>query len=177
MSRIGKKPVLLTGATVVVNGRSVQISGPKGKLEMQLPSGVTMEADKDQMQLGADVATAEGRRFLGLARSLIQGMVTGVTLGYKKNLEIQGVGFRGTLSGTKLNLSLGFSHPVIFEVPAGIKLTMPDQTHISIEGSDKQLVGEVAACIRRFHPPDSYKGKGVRYAGEQVTLKEGKTVG
>lgn len=178
MSRIGKKPVQLTGgATVTVTGRAVAVSGPKGKLQMELPQGVTLAVEKDVAQLAADTATAEGRRFMGLARSLLQGMVTGVSAGYKKDLEIQGVGFRGTIQGQKLTLSLGFSHPVVYEIPQGIAVKMPDQTHISIEGADKQLVGEVAARIRKFHPPDSYKGKGVRYAGEQITLKEGKTVG
>jgi len=114
---------------------------------------------------------------LGLARSLIQGMMIGVTAGYRKDLSIEGVGFRGQLSGQKLTLSLGFSHPIVFMVPEGIKITMPDNTKIVVEGIDKQKVGETAAQLRRFHPPDAYKGKGVRYLGEQVTLKEGKTVG
>ena len=178
MSRIGKKPIKLEGgAAVTLAGRTVTVSGTKGKLTLELPPGINLDVKDGSACLGMEGEEKQTKMYLGLARSLIQGMVIGVTAGYKKDLEIQGVGFRGTLQGTKLTLSLGFSHPVIFEVPAGIKLTMPDQTHISIEGTDKQLVGETAARIRRFHPPDSYKGKGVRHAGEQVTLKEGKTVG
>jgi large subunit ribosomal protein L6 len=114
----------------------------------------------------------------GMVRSLLQNMVTGVTTGYRRDLEFQGVGFRGQMKGAQnLSLSLGFSGPVEYEVPAGVKVTMPDPTHIVVEGADKQLVGEVAAELRAFRPPDAYQGKGLRYVGERVTLKEGKTVG
>ncbi|MFA4944725.1 MAG: 50S ribosomal protein L6 [Lentisphaeria bacterium] len=178
MSRIGKKPVQFTGgAKVTMTGRKLQAAGPKGSLDYELPPKVEAVLEASQVRLTADLTDPAGRRYLGLARSLLQGMVTGVSEGYKKQLEIQGVGFRGQIQGQKLTLSLGFSHPVIFEIPAGIKVTMSDPTHITVEGVDKQMVGEVAARIRKFHPPDSYKGKGVRYVGEQVTLKEGKTVG
>ncbi len=178
MSRIGKKPIKFEGgASASVSGRTVTVSGAKGKLTMELPPGISLEVKDGVGQLSMAGEEKQTKMHLGLARSLIQGMVVGVTAGYKKDLEIQGVGFRGTLQGQKLTLSLGFSHPVIFEVPAGVKVTMPDQTHISVEGMDKQLVGETAARIRRFRPPDAYKGKGVRFVGEQVTLKEGKTVG
>jgi len=178
MSRIGKKPVKLEGgASATLQGRKVTIAGPKGQLGYELPEGITLAQDTGQLALSAADASRQGKMFLGLARSLLQGMVVGVTAGYKKELQIEGVGFRGSIAGQKLNLSLGYSHPVIFDIPAGIKITMPDQTKIIIEGIDKQLVGEVAASIRRTHKPDAYKGKGVRYAGEQITLKEGKTVG
>ena len=178
MSRIGKKPVKLEGgAAVAISGRQVTVSGPKGQMAFTLPERIDIQADAQQFSVSTVGTDRQSSMYLGLARSLLQGMVTGVTAGYRKALEIQGVGFRGQLAGQKLTLSLGFSHPVIFEVPAGVKLTMPDVTHIIIEGIDKQLVGETAARIRRFRPPDSYKGKGVRYAGEKITLKEGKTVG
>lgn len=178
MSRIGKKPVKLgKGVTVSAEAGRLTVAGPKGKLELALPAGVTCAQQGDEVVLAADLDSESGSRLLGLARSLLQGMVTGVTSGYRKDLQIEGVGFRGQLAGQKLTLSLGFSHPVVYEVPAGIKLTMPEPTKITIEGLDKHLVGEVAATIRRFRPPDAYKGKGVRYVGEQVTLKEGKTVG
>lgn len=178
MSRIGKKPVKLEGGvSATLNGRKVTIAGPKGKLDYELPAGIALAQETGQVTLSAGDDSRQGKMFLGLARSLLQGMVVGVTAGYKKELQIEGVGFRGTVAGQKLNLSLGYSHPVIFDIPAGIKITMPDQTKITIEGIDKQLVGEVAASIRRTHKPDAYKGKGVRYAGELITLKEGKTVG
>lgn len=178
MSRIGKKPITIEGgATVTADGRAVTVSGPKGNLSYALPTGVSLAQDKGQVVLSADTTSAQGRMFLGLARSLLQGMLKGVTAGYRKELTIEGVGYRGQIAGQKLTLSLGFSHPVIFQAPAGLKLTMPEQTRIVIEGIDKHMVGEAAAQIRRFRPPDAYKGKGVRYAGEKVTLKEGKTVG
>jgi len=178
MSRIGKKPVKLeSGVSATLNGRQVTVTGPKGKLNYALPEGIAIAQEAGQLTLTAGDDSRQGKMFLGLARSLLQGMVVGVTAGYKKELQIEGVGFRGNVAGQKLNLSLGYSHPVIFDIPAGIKITMPDQTKITIEGIDKQLVGEVAASIRRTHKPDAYKGKGVRYAGELITLKEGKTVG
>ena len=178
MSRIGKKPVKLDkGVTVNVSGQKVTVSGPKGKLDYDLPAGVALEQKEGQLALSADVSTPQGRMVMGLARSLLQGMVTGVTAGYRKDLQIEGVGYRGSVAGQKVTLSLGFSHPVVYEAPAGVKVTMPDQTKIVIEGISKQQVGEAAATLRRFHPPDAYKGKGVRYTGEQITLKEGKTVG
>lgn len=178
MSRIGKKPVKLeSGVSATLTGRQVTVTGPKGKLDYELPAGIALAQETGQLTLSAGDDSRQGKMFLGLARSLLQGMVVGVTAGYKKELQIEGVGFRGNVAGQKLNLSLGYSHPVIFDIPAGIKITMPDQTKITIEGIDKQLVGEVAASIRRTHKPDAYKGKGVRYAGELITLKEGKTVG
>ena len=179
MSRIGKKPVKMEGgASVTLSGQTVTVSGPKGKLNYILPEGVALNQETaGQVALSSAAETRQARMFLGLARSLIQGMVIGVTTGYRKELSIEGVGFRGQISGKKLTLSLGYSHPIVFEIPDGLKVTMPDNTKIIIEGIDKQMVGEAAARIRRFHPPDAYKGKGVRYTGEQVTLKEGKTVG
>ena len=178
MSRIGKKPIKIeSAATVTAEGGTVTVSGPKGTLNYALPRGVSLAQEKGQVLLSADTTSAEGRMFLGLARSLLQGMMTGVTAGYRKELTIEGVGFRGQIAGQKLTLSLGFSHPVVYQAPAGLKITMPEQTRIVIEGTDKHLVGEAAAQIRRFRPPDAYKCKCVRYAGEIVTLKEGKTVG
>lgn len=178
MSRIGKKPVKLDkGVTVTVSGQNVQVSGPKGKLDYVLPAGVALAQKDGTVVLSTESVTREASMLLGLARSLLQGMVTGVVTGYRKDLQIEGVGFRGSVAGQKITLSLGFSHPVVYEVPAGVKVTMPDQTKIVVEGISKQLVGETAATLRRFHPPDAYKGKGVRYVGEQISLKEGKTVG
>lgn len=178
MSRIGKKPVKLEGgATVTLNGQIVTVAGPKGKLDYTLPPGISLKQENGQVTVSSESETRQASMFLGLARSLIQGMVVGVTAGYKKQLTIEGVGFRGQVSGQKLTMSLGFSHPIVYMIPEGLKITMPDNIKITVEGIDKQQVGEAAAQLRRFHPPDAYKGKGVRYLGEVVTLKEGKTVG
>jgi len=177
MSRIGKKAIPLSGATVAVKDACVTVTGPKGTLEYDLPEAVGVEVGEAEANVTAADESRHSRAKQGLARSLINGMVTGVTVGFKKALEIQGVGYRGQCNNNRLSLSLGYSHPVEFHAPEGLTLSMPSPTSIVIEGIDKQLVGQAAATIRGFRPPDNYKGKGIRYVGERVTIKEGKTVG
>lgn len=178
MSRIGNKPVTLPDKVKVSLSadRSVQVEGPKGKLSWQLPKGITGKVEGTTLQLERQSENRQVRALHGLSRALLNNMVTGVSTGFTRNLEIQGVGFKAAVQGDKLNLALGFSHPVIFEIPKDIKITVTDNTKLSIEGIDRQLVGQVAANIRAYYPPEPYKGKGVRYSDEQVRRKEGKTV-
>lgn len=178
MSRIGNKPVTLPDKVKVSLSadRSVQVEGPKGKLSWQLPEGITGKVEGTTLQLERQSENRQVRALHGLSRALLNNMVTGVSTGFTRNLEIQGVGFKAAVQGDKLNLALGFSHPVIFEIPKDIKITVTDNTKLSIEGIDRQLVGQVAANIRAYYPPEPYKGKGVRYSDEQVRRKEGKTV-
>jgi len=178
MSRIGNKPVTLP-AKVKVNlaaDRSVQVEGPKGKLSWQLPEGIEGKVEGETFKLERKSETRQVRALHGLSRALLNNMVTGVSTGFTRNLEIQGVGFKAAVQGQKLNLSLGFSHPVVFDIPKDIKITVNENTKLVIEGIDRQLVGQVAANIRAYYPPEPYKGKGVRYSDEQVRRKEGKTV-
>ena len=178
MSRLGKRPIDLpekVKLTVTPAGH-LTVEGPKGKLEWTLPAGVTVEVDNHSVNVKRPDDSRRSKAMHGLARSLVSNMVTGVATGFKRDLEIQGVGFRAAVQGSILNLSLGFSHPIHFEIPAEVKITVTDNTKLSVEGIDKQLVGQVAANIRGYYPPEPYKGKGVRYAGEQVRRKEGKTV-
>lgn len=178
MSRIGKKPIPLppkVKVEVSASGR-VAVEGPKGRLEWSLPQGVQVHVENNSVALTATSATRPTRALHGLSRALLANMVTGVANGFRKELEIQGVGFKAAVQGQKLNLSLGKSHPILFDIPKDIKITVTDNTRITIEGVDKQRVGQVAADIRAFYPPEPYKGKGIRYAGEQVRRKEGKTV-
>lgn len=178
MSRIGRKPVrLIDGAKAAVDGRKITVEGPKGTLEFEAPEKILVRQEDDQVIVEALEETAHLRACQGMVRSIVQNMVTGVTTGFRRELEIQGVGYRGKCQGQKLVLNLGLSHPVEFVVPDSLQISMPSATQIVIEGADKQMVGQAAATIRGFRPPDSYKGKGIRYAGEQITLKEGKTVG
>jgi len=179
MSRLGKQPINLTDKVKVEEKKGdVSVTGPKGTLTFTLPACVSLGQEENMIKLSCEGFEKDpGRRALyGLARSLLQNMVTGVTEGFRRELEIQGVGYRGQSSGRKLSLNLGFSHPVEYEAPEGVEISMPQNTRIIVDGIDKQLVGQVAATIRGFRPPDSYKGKGIRYAGEQISLKEGKTV-
>jgi large subunit ribosomal protein L6 len=157
----------------------VTISGPKGELKYTLPECVKLKQEDNELRVVCKTyeTDAAARALFGTARSRLNSMVIGVTDGFRKELQIQGVGYRGNCQGQKLVLSLGFSHPVEFTAPANISLSMPDNTRIVVEGIDKQLVGQCAATIRRFRPPDAYKGKGIRYFGEHISLKEGKTVG
>ena len=177
MSRIGKVPVPIPDKVKVnITGETVLVEGPKGKVTKTFaPVVKIVVADKK-----VTVAPAEESRFAwamyGTARSVIAGMVKGVTDGYTKELEIQGVGFKANLKGKQLDLALGYSHPILFDIPEGIKITVTDQTKLKIEGADKQLVGAVTANIRAYYPPEPYKGKGVRIVGERVRRKEGKTV-
>ncbi len=175
MSRTGKKPVApVSGVTVTINGRTVSAKGPKGELSLQLMDNVSVEQGNDGLVVGPANDSRDARAAWGTTRALIQNMVTGVSAGFEKKLAIQGVGYRAALQGKDVKLSLGFSHEVIYEAPKGITLAVPAPTEIVVSGIDKQQVGQVAAEIRGWRPPEPYKGKGVRYAGEQVFRKEGK---
>ena len=155
---------------------AVSAEGPKGKLNWKLPRGITASVQDNRVSLMREAETRNVKALHGLSRSLVHNMVQGVSQGFSKQLEIEGVGFKAAVQGSTLNLNLGFSHPIPFQIPQGIKITVTDATKINIEGVDKKLVGQVAADIRGFYPPEPYKGKGVRYAGEQIRRKEGKTV-
>ena len=173
MSRVAKQPISLPkGVEFNVAGDAISVKGPKGTLSVHHLPGVTISVDNGV----ATINLAEGTddKFGGTARALLANMVQGVSSGYERKLELVGVGYRASMAGKALNLSLGFSHPVIFDAPEGISIETPTQTEILIKGTDKQVVGQVAAKIRGFRPPEPYKGKGVRYAGEKITLKEAK---
>lgn len=178
MSRIGKKPVLLpSGVKVSVDESGlVSVVGPKGTLSWRLPKGVAARVEDRVVNLLRENESRDARAKHGLSRALIANMAKGVSDGFVKDLEIQGVGFKAAVKGKSLDLSLGFSHPVLFEIPDGVKVTVTDNTKVRVEGVDRQLVGQVAADIRSYYPPEPYKGKGVRYVGEKVNRKEGKTV-
>jgi large subunit ribosomal protein L6 len=152
------------------------VEGPKGKLEWILPDSIKLRVEGKQALLDRDTETRAVKALHGLSRSLVFNMVVGVSQGFQKSLEIHGVGFRAQVQGKNLNLSIGFSHPIVFPIPDGIKITVQENTKLLIEGIDKQVVGQVAADIRSYYPPEPYKGKGIRYAGEQILRKEGKTV-
>ncbi len=176
MSRIGQKPILVPDKVkVAVTGSNVSVEGPKGKLNHRLPEAITAQMDQKTLLVKKVGEGREAKALHGLTRSLLANIVEGVTNGFSKKLEIHGVGFKAALQGKNLSLNLGFSHPVIYSVPEGIKVTVIENTQILIEGIDKCLVGAVAADIRRYYPPEPYKGKGVRYSGEQVRRKAGKT--
>jgi large subunit ribosomal protein L6 len=181
MSRIGKKPIPIPkGVTVKIAGDAVEVQGPKGKMRQAVPPGVVFAQDTTAEGGGALVAKLEREdpelgKFHGLARSLVANAVAGVTDGFKKELDIVGVGYRAELKGKQVHFALGYSHPVVFDVPNGIDVTIDKQTHLTVTGIDRQLVGQVAANIRWLRRPDPYKGKGVRYAGEQIRRKVGKT--
>jgi large subunit ribosomal protein L6 len=173
MSRVAKKPISLPkGVELNVAENNISVKGPKGTLSTHHLPGVTVAVDNGTVNI--QVAEGAEDKFGGTARALLANMVKGVSDGYERKLELVGVGYRAAMAGKDLNLSLGFSHPVVFKAPEGISLETPSQTEILIKGSDKQLVGEVAAKIRGYRPPEPYKGKGVRYSGEKITLKEAK---
>lgn len=174
MSRTGKIPVALNGATVTIDGQTVTAKGPKGELSVVLLDVVTAKMTEEGVVVEPTNDTKHARAAWGTFRSLVQNIVTGVTTGFERKLEIQGVGYRAAMQGSDLKLSLGFSHEVIYKAPDGIKLAAPQPTEVVITGIDKQQVGQVAANIREYRPPEPYKGKGVRYAGERVVRKEGK---
>ncbi|MFM7101305.1 MAG: 50S ribosomal protein L6 [Verrucomicrobiota bacterium] len=177
MSRIGKQPVLIPDKVKVsVSGTRVAVEGPKGKLELQLPRHTSAAVEGREVRVSRAGDGAEARAMHGLARALINNLCSGVSSGFQKKLEIQGVGFKAAVQGSVLNLALGYSHPINYPIPAGIKVTVEENTKVTIDGADKELVGRVAAEVRSYYPPEPYKGKGVRYAGEQVVRKEGKTV-
>ena len=176
MSRVGNQPVLVpANVKVAMQGRNLKAEGPKGKLSLDLPPMISAKLDAGKIQLTRDNEERMARSMHGLARSLVQNVVTGVSVEYSKNLEIHGVGFKANVQGKKLVLNLGKSHPIEYPLPAEIKVTVTDNTRLLVEGSDKQLVGAVCADIRGYAPPEPYKGKGVRYAGETIRRKEGKT--
>ncbi len=176
MSRIGRKPIdVPAGVDITLSGRTVQVKGPKGQLQHTLAEPITAERGEDgQLYVSRPNDERRAKELHGLSRTLVANMVVGVTNGYKKTLEIQGTGYRVTAKGQALEFALGFSHPVLVEPPAGITFTVERPTVFSVEGIDKQLVGEVAANIRKIRPPEPYKGKGVRYQGETVRRKAGK---
>jgi len=175
MSRIGKKPVPVpSGVTVTVEGQTVAVKGPKGQLSWTLPEDIDVRQEGGELTLAMREDTARAHAMWGLSRTLVNNMVTGVTTGYERTLELVGVGYRAALKGQSLVLQLGYSHDVDVPAPDGVSFAVPKQTEIRISGIDKQVVGETAARIRRLRPPEPYKGKGVRYAGEQVRRKEGK---
>jgi large subunit ribosomal protein L6 len=175
MSRIGKKPVALPkGVTASVEGQTVKVKGPKGELSVTLVREVSAKIDDHGVTITPDNNQERADQMWGLSRSLVNNLVTGVTVGFTQKLEIQGVGYRAAVQGKTLNLQLGFSHDVPYAIPPGITIVTEKPTMISVSGIDKQLVGQVAAEIRSWRPPEPYKGKGVRYEGEYVRRKEGK---
>jgi large subunit ribosomal protein L6 len=178
MSRIGNRAVEIPDKVKVnVDEQgAVSVEGPKGKLQWKLPRQIRASVKDNRVSLVREAESRSVKALHGLSRSLVHNMVQGVSEGFTKQLEIEGVGFKAAVQGSTLNLSLGFSHPVPFSIPTDIKITVAENTKITVQGVDKKLVGQVAADIRRFYPPEPYKGKGVRYAGEQIRRKEGKTV-
>ena len=178
MSRIGKLPVdIPEKVTVSVEANVVSVEGPKGKLKKEFPNAVTITKEDAQIIVAPSGNSRFSKAMYGTVRSLIANMVTGVVDGYSKDLEISGVGFRAALNGNKLDMNLGYSHPCLYDIPSGITITVKDNTKLKVEGIDKQMVGEAAASIRAFYPPEPYKGKGVKIVGEYVRRKEGKTAG
>jgi large subunit ribosomal protein L6 len=175
MSRIGKKAVAVpSGVTVTIDGQTVTVKGPKGQLAWTVAEEIEVKQDGGELTLSKRQETQRAQAMWGLSRTLVANMVQGVTEGYEQTLELVGVGYRAALKGQALSMQLGFSHDVDIPPPAGITFVVPKQTEIKISGIDKQMVGETAARIRRIRPPEPYKGKGVRYAGEKVRRKEGK---
>ena len=175
MSRIGKKPIAVpNGVTVTIEGQTVTVKGPKGQLSWTLAEEITPKLEGSELTLAKAVEGPRAQAMWGLSRTLVNNMVTGVTTGFERTLELVGVGYRAAMKGNALSMQLGFSHDVDIPAPQGISFAVPKQTEIKISGIDKQAVGELAARIRRIRPPEPYKGKGVRYAGEQVRRKEGK---
>ena len=175
MSRVAKEPVeIVKGVDYSLSGSTVTMKGPKGTLSLELNSEVELSQEENMLSVKARSGSRFSTAMAGTTRALLANMVKGVTAGFEKKLELVGVGYRAQVQGKKLNLTLGFSHPVVFDVPEGITVETPSQTEVVISGTDKQKVGGVAADIRRFRPPEPYKGKGVRYAGEHVVRKEAK---
>jgi large subunit ribosomal protein L6 len=176
MSRIGKKPIAIPkGVSITIAPDAVEVQGPKGKLRQILPPGIVFAQEDGTLVARLQQDDNQLRKFHGLARSLVANAVAGVTDGFKRELDIVGIGYRAELKGTQVHFALGYSHPVVFEVPTGIDITIDKQTHITVTGADRQLVGQVAANIRRLREPDPYKQKGVRYTGEVLKKKVGKT--
>ena len=176
MSRIGKKPIPVPkGVTVAVNAGAIEVKGPKGAVTQRIPPGVTFAQDGDQLVASLERDDAQLGKFHGLARSLVANAVKGVTEGFKKELDIVGVGYRAEVKGRQVHFALGYSHPVVFDMPQGVDVAVDKQTHITVTGVDRQKVGQAAANIRSLRKPDPYKQKGVRYTGEVLKKKVGKT--
>jgi large subunit ribosomal protein L6 len=177
MSRIGKLPVAVPPQVKVeIKGQTVFVEGPKGKLDFELPRRTSAKLDGGNVVVSREGEDAEAKALHGLSRAIVNNMVKGVSGGFVKKLEIQGVGFKAAVQGRNVNLVLGYSHPINYPIPDQITVTVVDNTKVTIEGPSKQLVGQVAAELRSYYPPEPYKGKGVRYSDEKVTRKEGKTV-
>jgi large subunit ribosomal protein L6 len=177
MSRIGKQPIAIPAKVKVeVKGQQVSVEGPKGKLNWELPRRTSVKVEKGQVLISRQGDDAQVKALHGLSRALVNNMVRGVSEGFVKKLEIQGVGFKAAVQGKNVNMNLGYSHPIVYPIPDQIKVTVEENTKLTIEGPDRQVVGQVAAELRSFYPPEPYKGKGVRYADERVIRKEGKTV-
>jgi large subunit ribosomal protein L6 len=177
MSRIGKQPIAVPPKVKVeVAGQQVSVEGPKGKLNWQLPRRTSLKVQEGRIIVSREGDDAQAKALHGLSRALVNNMVRGVTEGFVKKLEIQGVGFKAAVQGRNVTMSLGYSHPIVFPIPEQVKVTVEENTKITVEGPDRQVVGQVAAELRSFYPPEPYKGKGVRYTDERVIRKEGKTV-
>ncbi len=177
MSRLGKIPVNLPKEVkIVLNKEAVQVSGPKGQMSILVPQGISLQQKEDKILVNRSTDNKQAKANHGTIRAILVNSIQGVTQGHKIDLEVQGVGFRGQVQGDKLTLTLGFSHPIEYTIPKGVKVSTPKPTEISVEGIDNALVGEVAANIRRFKPPEPYKGKGIRYVTEVVRRKQGKSV-
>jgi len=178
MSRVGKKSIPLPDKVKVAvgNDRKVLVEGPKGKLTFALPEGITVKQQDKEILVERTSDERRTRAMHGTSQRLISNMIQGVTAGFKKELEIHGVGFRAAVKGTNLDLSLGYSHPLLHPIPKELKVAVVENTRITVEGIDKQLVGQFAADVRNYYPPEPYKGKGVRYTGEHIRRKEGKSV-
>ena len=176
MSRIGNQPITIpSGVEIAIDARAVTVKGPKGELNIDLPEGITARQDGDDLVVERPDDERESKALHGLARSLVNNMITGVHEGFRKDLEIIGVGYRAAAKGTNaLEMQLGYSHPINYQAPEGIAFEVPDQQKISVSGIDKQVVGQVAAEIRSFRKPEPYKGKGIRYVGEKIIRKAGK---
>lgn len=178
MSRVGLKPISLPEKVEIkIDGSNLKVEGPKGKLDFQVPEGISLKTEDGNVIVSRATEQRQHRALHGTVRSIVNNMITGVSAGFTKDLEIQGVGLRAAVKGSDLDLSLGRSHPLLHPIPSGLTVTVNENTKIKVEGIDKQLVGQFAAEVRGFYPPEPYKGKGVRYVGEYVRRKEGKSVG
>jgi len=177
MSRIGKQPIAIPAKVKVeVKGQKVHVEGPRGKLDWELPGRTSVKVEGTNVVVSRLGEDAQARALHGLSRALLNNMIKGVSDGFAKKLEINGVGFKAAVSGKNITMNLGYSHPINYAIPEQIKVTVDENTKITVEGPDKQLVGKVAAELRSFYPPEPYKGKGVKYADEKIQRKEGKTV-
>jgi len=177
MSRIGKQPIAVPPKVKVeLKGRTVFVEGPKGRLNLELPPRTSARVEGGQVLVSREGEDAQAKALHGLGRALINNMVKGVAEGFVKKLEIHGVGFKAAVQDNKVTMNLGYSHPVVYPIPDQVKVTVEDNTKLTVEGPDRQAVGRVAAELRGFYPPEPYKGKGVRYVGERIIRKEGKTV-